>query len=536
MTRQKQLHVPIPARFSGLPNRKRRRTSFLVESMSLSLIAVAALAFWDEERESAAALEDFALEQATLARSLAAGLRARLSQARQDALLAAEDGLAGRPISPRIAERYLALRVKGPEQPAPPRSAGRMLEVEVPASQGRRVFLTLTAGSLLDETGMIERPGSLMLLVLPPDRQVLYTADGRVLTAPRILEALQKGQSYVRLSRDDAARLGLSARTAMAGLARVEGGVLGQWGVAAVASVERQRDRERRARWRLVFGVLLASGLVLAFGGAALRKQRKELELERELTVAEILKQRDDRLVQASRVATMGTLAMGITHELSTPLGVIAGRAEQLMDRAAGDDRATRGLQAILEQVGHINQVVRGFLELARGGNPQIQPIEPACIVADALLLVEHRFARVGVELVPIVASELPCLHGDPRLLEHALVNLLLNACDACEPGGRVQVEVRQGRRDIIFSVTDNGTGFSPDGVARALEPFFSTKPAEKGTGLGLAVANEIVKSHRGELVIEPIAPHGTRASIHIPLPEDRPGAKTPAEGGLLDA
>src|ERR1019366_3815277 len=94
-----------------------------------------------------------------------------------------------------------------------------------------------------------------------------------------------------------------------------------------------ERDREKRALGRLMLSVLVTTGLVLAFGGAALRKQRKEVELSRDLGIAELPRSGDETLAQAQRVATMGTFAMGIAHEVSTPLGVIMGRAEQLLGR-----------------------------------------------------------------------------------------------------------------------------------------------------------------------------------------------------------
>ena len=94
----------------------------------------------------------------------------------------------------------------------------------------------------------------------------------------------------------------------------------------------------------------VASGLVLVFGGLALRKQRKELELARELAVAEVRRERDERLVRADKLATMGALATGIAHEVSTPLGVMMGRAEQVLPKVAGDERTRRAVEAILEQ------------------------------------------------------------------------------------------------------------------------------------------------------------------------------------------
>jgi len=126
-----------------------------------------------------------------------------------------------------------------------------------------------------------------------------------------------------------------------------------------------------------------------------------------------------------------------------------------------------------------------------------------------------------GVVLESEIPDGLPEVHGDQHLLEHALVNLLLNACDACERGGRVDIRAGIFAGQLRIEVDDDGVGISPTDAARATEPFFTTK-AGNGTGLGLAIANEIVKSHRGTLVITPRTPHGTRASIQLPLPTEQ--------------
>jgi signal transduction histidine kinase len=103
----------------------------------------------------------------------------------------------------------------------------------------------------------------------------------------------------------------------------------------------------------------------------------------------------------------------------------------------------------------------------------------------------------------------------EPLLFKHALVNLMLNACEASPRGATVRVEVQTEQAGVAFVVSDEGQGMSPELAARATEPFFTTKG--EGTGLGLAIANEIVTTHRGTLKIEPRSPRGTRVSITLP-------------------
>ncbi len=429
--------------------------------MAVALAAMALVAYWDARRESASALDDFGAEQSTLAESVAMALRARLLFNLRD--------------------------------PDPTKAS-------------------------LDDVASIERPGERLVLLTPHESRRWRGVGGRVSEVPGLVQAAKTNDRWVRLSRPEAASLGLPPRTAMAGLSRIEIPNMGRWDVAVVTSALRERDRELHAQATLVLSVVVAGGLVLAFGGVALRKQRRELELAHALAVAELRRQRDERLVRADKLATMGALATGIAHEVSTPLGVIVGRAEQLAPKVEGDERAQKCVEAILEQGERISRVIRGFLALARGGAPALEHAPSASIAAKSIDLVEHRFAKAGVALRADIAPDLPAIACEPRLLEQALVNLLLNACDACpRDRGHVDLRVRSEGGRVTFVVTDDGVGIPAGSAARVLEPFFTTKPDGEGSGLGLAIASEIVKHHRGTLTVTPAEPRGTRATIEVP-------------------
>ncbi len=491
--------------------------------MLAAIAIVTGLAWWDAQREADSALRDLETEQTTVAASLAASLRAHLAAAERDAELTGE-GVPGRP-----GQRYESAVVRGAASRIEGGGDPAQAIVSVPLADGRRVDLGLRASELLDPDQRIERTGELTVFLSVPNEASLRTMDGRVLGSPPLREALDRGLSALRLARPEAAQVGLPARTAVAGLARVDAGALGRWGVVAVASAARERDREKRALWRLVLGVLVASGLVLAFGGMALREQRRELELARELALAESERTLDDALAGAQRIATMGTFAMGIAHEVSTPLGVIVGRSEQLLGRVQGDERAERGARIILQQADRIQHIVRRFLDMARGGPPSLERVDPSEVARAAVASVEHRFAKASVSLATDIPPSMPTVRCDRALLEQAIVNLLLNACEASTSGESVEIAVRSGTARVAFVVTDVGIGITPELAARATEPFFTTKAPGTGTGLGLAIATEIAKSHRGDLTLSPNATRGTRASIEIPMAE-REGGPNAAE------
>lgn len=491
------------------------RRRWLVWAAALGVVVITALALYDEQREFEGALESLAQQQQLLALLLSDELAARLAAVRRDALLVADDVSAGHGPSVGMRKAYPTIEVRSASETAPGPRPPRTMSVLVPSTEGRTVELTVPVAWLMGPSARIERPDELVVLVRPPDETHWQAADGRQIESDPLARAVSESDETTRLERDEAVTLGLPNRRAVAAVAITDAGPLGLWTTAVVASASHERDRWDRARSRLLIGVLVPCALIVAFGATALRRQRRELELEKQLALAALVRESDERLARASRAATTGTLAMGIAHEISTPLGVIVGRAEQLASRVGEDAKAARAVRTISEQADRITQVVRGFLDLARGGSPSLRPIAPGDVARGALRLVEHRFVAARVALVNVVEDGLPTLAGDLRLLEHAVVNLLLNACEASSPGTSVALSVRAEGGGVDFIVEDRGAGIRPEHIARATEPFFTTKP--EGSGLGLAIVHEIVSIHRGTVVLEPQEDGGTRARIHVP-------------------
>jgi two-component system NtrC family sensor kinase len=430
--------------------------------MVAAVIGVAAIAYVDAAREDAAALKDFAEEPRSVARAIASLQR---------------------------------------EDEPDPRAEGALTVLRA-----------------------VETPGLQRVFVRRHDDAELTATDGSRVAAGSLTHGLESAQPSVRLTRAEAASLGLPARSAIAGLASFDWHGL-PYEVVVVTSAARERDRDLRAQRRLVLSIILGAGLVLGFGVGALRRQRRQLELGHELAVAEVARERDERLVAADKLATLGALATGIAHEISTPLGVIVARADTIATADGVDAKSKRAASIILEQSDRITATIRGFLGLARGRTPELVNGVPARLAEQAVALTEHRFQQGGVEVKLEVEDDLPRVACDALLFEHVLVNLLLNACDAAGPGGHVELRVTREDSNVAFVVVDDGPGISKAAAARALEPFFTTKPEDKGTGLGLAIANEIVKHHNGRLAIGPrTGERGTKALAILPAV---------AEGGI---
>ncbi len=360
--------------------------------------------------------------------------------------------------------------------------------------------------ALLASLQRIEKPRELIVLVARPGSGGFLTADDRIIPSSRLRTAIDARLDTVIMPRDEAVAFGLPRRTAIAGLARVappNGG--GEWGVVVLSSAERLRDRQIHEQWRLAMTVVIVTGVVVAFGSVELRRQRGELEREREAALA-----------KAEKMAALAALSTGIAHEIGTPLGIIVGRVEQALERTQ-DERTRAALGVVGDQVERIRRIVRGSLALARGDAPLLVKTPPGTVATRAVDLVRHRFDKAGIEIECEVEDALPTVSCDPALFEQALVNVLLNACEATPRGGHVKLSVKAEENRVRFVVDDDGKGIPDDVAQKATEPFFSTRRDEGGSGLGLTIAREIVSHHAGAITLARRKDGaGTRATITI--------------------
>lgn len=363
----------------------------------------------------------------------------------------------------------------------------------------------------------LEQRGSRMLLVGRPDQARLYKTNGERVTSPTLSEAMRADRRGVIVPREESPAFGLPRRISVAGLERLEARS-GSWGIVVLASAERLRARERYAQLRFLLSVGLVIAVMTVFGGMAVRQERRKLEVARELEVSALERERERLLAKADKMATLAALSSGIAHEVATPLSTIMARVEQVLPANAHDERASAALRVALTQVERIQTVIRGVLGLARGEMPPLVPADPGAIANGAVGLTLHRFEQAGVVLELELGPDLPQIACDPPMLEQALTNLLLNACDASARGSIVRLSVRSQEAMLSFSVEDEGEGITAETVARAQEPFFTTKPRDRGNGLGLAISREVVAHHGGKLHLRPReATRGTQALIQLP-------------------
>lgn len=255
--------------------------------------------------------------------------------------------------------------------------------------------------------------------------------------------------------------------------------------------------------------------------------------LERELDAQ---RERAELLARAERLAVAGTLASGVAHEVNNPLAAVSSLVQTAQARS--DDPQVRAL--LDDAVGQMERVaaaLRDLMDLARPRGRVRADCRLDEVVASTLRLLAHdpRLRRLGVRAD--VAPGVPPVDGDPDQLQQVLLNLLLNARDALdEAGGSIVVQVRHDAAagEVELCVHDDGPGVPEALRERIFEPFFSTKPVGRGTGLGLAVTRDLVRAHGGRLELES-RPGDTRFRVRLPaLARARDRGDTPSGAAAM--
>ena len=197
-------------------------------------------------------------------------------------------------------------------------------------------------------------------------------------------------------------------------------------------------------------------------------------------------------------------------------MGVIQGHAE-LLESSVGDDRGRWRLRTIREQIDRISRIIQALLNSARPRDPERVPISLAPVLDNSLSFLAEKFRHRGVE-VERRYGPTPEICGDSEKLQQLFLNLLLNAVDAMPQGGRIVVILAtDGGGAAEVRIRDTGVGIPQDQLSQVFEPFYTTKPAGHGSGLGLVVAREIVSDHEGEIDVSSEPGQGAEFRIRVP-------------------
>ena len=243
----------------------------------------------------------------------------------------------------------------------------------------------------------------------------------------------------------------------------------------------------------------------------------------------EVLLQR--KLVQADRLSQLGALVSGVAHELNNPLAAIAAFAE-LLTVDAKDGHLRESTDIIHAEAMRAGRVVQTLLDFARQRPRVHEPVDLQDVVERVLALERSAMKRARVKAVVAMADDLPAVMGDPQELQQVVLNAVVNAIDAIEASerpGTIDIRARRTDGHISFTVEDTGPGLTPEALDRVFEPFFTTK-GDRGTGLGLTISLGLVKGLGGRLWLQNVEGGGARLTAELPAeaavrePEPRSG------------
>jgi signal transduction histidine kinase len=228
------------------------------------------------------------------------------------------------------------------------------------------------------------------------------------------------------------------------------------------------------------------------------------------------------QLLRSEKLATLGILTAGIAHEIGTPLGIARGRAEYILGKRGDPSAALEGSKLIIEQIDHVTRTIRKLLDFARV-NPTrvIAAVDPAAAARSVAELLELEVARRKLCLKVDSPDILPAIAADADQFEQVLVNLVINACDACEPGGQIRISMSIATAvgaAVRVVVSDDGKGIPEGHKNLVFDPFFTTKKRGQGTGLGLSIVAQIVRNHGATVELESDPGTGTRVVLMWPV------------------
>ncbi len=220
------------------------------------------------------------------------------------------------------------------------------------------------------------------------------------------------------------------------------------------------------------------------------------------------------------RMAALGEMAASVAHEIRNPLGTIEGFARLLKRDTEGQPNTHRLASRIVEGAQNLNYVITNLLTYARPMSLTCEPFPVERLLNETREVLADKALRAGTVLDIRTCDGDFQAHGDVRQLRQVLLNLGMNAIEACREQGRVVIEARRSGRTVRYVITDNGCGIAPADQERIFDPFFTRK--DSGTGLGLSLCHKIVAIHHGQISVESTPGAGSRFEVIIPDPDGR--------------
>jgi signal transduction histidine kinase len=262
----------------------------------------------------------------------------------------------------------------------------------------------------------------------------------------------------------------------------------------------------------LIMGLIFVALLLIVHNAERIIEERAKEQRELE-----------SQLNHAERLAALGQMIAGVSHEIRNPLGIIQSTAELLGGMPNSTDEQKKLSSVITGESGRLNNIVTEFLDFARPQEPNFQECHLEEIINKNLQFLSPELDKENISVYDNLDGRSLKLRADPQLLYRAFLNVFINAIQAMENGGRINVDVTEKKDHYVVSIADTGCGIRQENLSKIFDPFFSTK--DKGSGLGISIVRNIIEGHKGSVWINsdgggPPGRQDTGTKVFIKLPK----------------
>jgi two-component system NtrC family sensor kinase len=233
----------------------------------------------------------------------------------------------------------------------------------------------------------------------------------------------------------------------------------------------------------------------------------------------------ENQILQSEKQASVGRLAAGVAHEINNPLTGVLTYTHMLLRRKDIGDDIRADLEVIADSTERVRTIVKGLLEFSRQTKLTPEPTQVNHLIGSTISLVENQALVKGVSIKFNPGENLPMVVLDRGQFQSVLLNMIINALDATEPGDTITLYTATGlsasdssRKGVEITIADTGSGIPPENLDKLFDPFFTTKEVGKGTGLGLSVSLGIVQRHGGTIRVQSEVGKGTRFFVWLPI------------------
>ncbi len=225
----------------------------------------------------------------------------------------------------------------------------------------------------------------------------------------------------------------------------------------------------------------------------------------------------EKQMMETEKLAALGQLSAGVAHEINNPLGGIRLCFSNLIDTGMDENTRRQHIEVINSGFDRIHNIVKQLLDFSKNSPLSTAPASINGIIENVLKLSEYTINQKGVKLTKKLTGRLPDLMADSNKLEQVFLNLIINAIQAMDGGGKLKIRTWSDKGSCKVSVADTGKGIPHDIITRIFDPFFTTKEVGEGTGLGLTVSKAIIEQHKGSIAVE-TSDKGTVFTVTLPV------------------